>query len=90
MTRRAIAIDGQQWYVYPSGRVTMYDRDEFGLVFECGTGPDRMRRVTRFSPLGPRRWDAALSALSDDQLREYFRQSQIARTSPEMIYGRAP
>lgn len=88
MTRRTIEIEGEQWHVYPSGRVTVYDRDEFGLVFEKGTGSNRVRRVTRYSPLGARRWDAALAELSDKRLLEFFRQSQSARTSPELRYGR--
>lgn len=86
--RRTIEVDGELWHVYPSGRVTVYDRDEFGLVFEKGTGPDRVRRVTRFSPLGPRRWDAALAALPAQRLLELFAQSQPARTSPETRYAR--
>lgn len=86
MARRIIEINGERWAVYPSGRVTMYDRDEFGLVFEKGTGPDRVRRVTRFSPLGARRWDAALAELSPARLEELFRQSQPAWTSPETGY----
>lgn len=89
MARRTIEVEGEAWHVYPSGRVTVYDRDEFGLVFEKGTGPARVRRVTRFSPLGARRWDAALAELSDTRLIEYFRQSQPASTSPETQYGRA-
>ncbi len=89
MARRTIEVEGETWHVYPSGRVTNYDRDEFGLVFEKGTGPDRVRRVTRFSPLGARRWDAALAELSTHQLLEYYHQSQPARTSPEIRYGRA-
>jgi len=87
MARRTIEIDGERWHVYPSGRVTQYGRDEFGLVFENGTGPGRLRRVTRFSPLGPRRWDAALAGLSDAKLVELFRHSQTGRTSPETRYG---
>lgn len=83
-----IEIEGERWSVYPSGRVTAYPRDEFGLVFEKGTGPDRVRRVTRFRPLGANRWDAALAGLSDAQLAEYHRHSQLARTSPEMRYDR--
>ena len=88
MARRTIEIDGERWEVYPSGRVTQYDRDEFGLVFEKGTGPDRVRRVTRYSPTGSRRWDASLAELADDRLRELFRQSQPAWTSPEAAYAR--
>lgn len=88
MASRRITVDGEHWVVYPSGRMTFYGRDEFGLVFEKGTGPDRVRRITRFSPLGARRWDAALAELSDRQLEELFRQSQPAWTSPEAGYQR--
>ena len=89
MARRTIEIDGEHWRVYPSGRVTSYNRDEFGLVFEKGTGPGRVRRVSRFSPLGARRWDAALTELSDRQLSDLFRHSQADSTSPETRYGRS-
>lgn len=88
MARRRIEIEGERWYVYPSGRVTFYDRDEFGLVFEKGTGAERVRRVTRFSPQGSRRWDAALAELPEARLYEFFKQSQPERTSPEARYGR--
>ncbi len=88
MARRRIEVDGERWYVYPSGRVTVYDRDEFGLVFEKGTGPERVRRVTRYSPVGAQRWDAALAELSDTRLVEFFHESQPAQTSPEIRYGR--
>ncbi len=87
MARRTVEVDGEMWQVYPSGRVTAYERDEFGLVFEKGTGPERVRRVTRFSPVGTRRWDAALRELSDPQLLELFRQSQPGAMSPELAYG---
>ncbi len=88
MARRSVDIDGERWHVYLSGRDTVYQRDEFGLLFEKGTGPERVRRVTRFSPQGALTWDAALARLSDRELVEFFRQSQIARTSPETQYGR--
>jgi hypothetical protein len=88
VARRTIEVDGERWEVYPSGRVTVYDRDEFGLIFEKGTGPDRVRRVTRFSPTGARRWDAALAELSDQSLHDLFQQSQPAWTSPETSYAR--
>ncbi len=89
MGRATVEVDGERWEVYPSGRFTVYDRDEFGLIFEKGTGPGRVRRVTRFSPVGPRRWDAALAGLSPARLQELFRQSQPAWTSPETGYARA-
>ena len=87
MGRRVLEVDGERWRVYPTGRLTPYGRDEMGLVFELGSGPDRVRRVTRFSPTGSRRWDTALGELSEARLRELFRHSQPARTSPEMRYG---
>ncbi|HEX9580603.1 MAG TPA: hypothetical protein VF970_05805 [Gemmatimonadales bacterium] len=88
MARRSLDVHGERWEVYPSGKVTAYDRDEFGLVFEKGTGPDRVRRVTRFSPVGTRRWDLALAELSEARLRELLAQSQPAWTSPETRYAR--
>ena len=88
MARRIIEIEGERWQVYPSGRVTAYARDEIGLVFQKGTGPDLVRRVTRFRSLGASAWDAALAGLSDAQLVEYYHQSQGDRTSPEVRYGR--
>ena len=88
MARRSIEVHGERWVVYPSGRVSAYDRDEFGLVFEKGTGPNRDRRVTRFAPMGPRSWDAALAGLSDRYLATLFEQSQPARTSPALAYGK--
>jgi hypothetical protein len=89
MGRRTVDVAGERWEVYPSGRVTVYGRDEFGLVFEKGDGLERMRRVTRYSPLGARRWDAALSELSAGELERLFRESQPAWTSPEASYRRA-
>ena len=86
MARRTITVDGERWTVAPSGRVTAYDRDEFGLVFEKGSGPGRVRRVTRYSPRGARRWEAALTQLDDAALQELFHQSQPAWTSPEAAY----
>ncbi len=88
MARRTIEVDGERWEVYPSGRVTAYDRDEFGLVFENGEGASRVRRVTRYAPQGARRWDVALAELSPRQLEALFRQSQPAWTSPEAHYDR--
>ncbi|MGH7671308.1 MAG: hypothetical protein ACREMC_00275 [Gemmatimonadales bacterium] len=87
MARRTIAVDGETWEVSPSGRVTVYGRDEFGLVFQLGTGPQRKRRVTRYAPVGSRSPDRALAELTDRQLHELFRRSQPAWTSPEVAYG---
>ncbi len=83
MARRRIDVDGERWEVFPSGWVTVYERDEFGLVFQRGTGPERRRRYVRYSPTGSRRREASLRELSDHQLGELFRQSQPEWTSPD-------
>ncbi len=87
MSRRTIVVDGNTWKVYPAGRVTVYGRDEFGLVFELGTGPERKRRFTRYSPRGAQSTDAALAELTEPQLQDLFRRSQPAWTSPDGAYG---
>lgn len=87
MARRFVTVDGQRWEVFPSGRATVYSQDEYGLLFQLGTGPDRKRRFTRYAPTGARRTDAALRELSDRQLIELFRQSQPAWTAAEGSYG---
>ncbi len=55
MVRPTIVVDNCIWKVYPTGRITVYGKDEFGLLFELGTGPERKRRFTRYSPLGSKR-----------------------------------
>lgn len=87
MARRRIVVDGERWEVSPSGRVSVYGRDQFGLVFQQGTGPERRRRFTRYTPVGHRSPDASLAELADRQLVELFRHSQPAWTAPESAYG---
>lgn len=87
VARRTIAADGQRWVVYPSGRPTVYGRDEYGLVFETGSGPERRRRFVRYSPVGSRQREASLLELSDRRLTELFAYSQPAWTAPESAYG---
>jgi len=87
MPPRSLVVEGQEWSVYPSGRSTVYGQDQYGLMFQLGTGPERKRRFTRYTPQGPRRTDAALRDLSDRQLLELFHQSQPAWTAPEGAYG---
>ncbi len=86
MARRTVVVDGETWEVAPSGRVTVYGLDQFGLVFQQGTGPERKRRYTRYAPVGSRSPDASLAELSDRRLLELFRQSQPAWTAPESAY----
>jgi hypothetical protein len=88
MARRIIAADGEQWEVTMSGRVTQYVKDEFGLVFTRGIGPDREQRVARYSPLGAKSRELSLSQLSEQELRELLTQSQPSWTAPETGYRR--
>lgn len=88
MPKRVVDIDGERWEVAPSGRVTKYDRDEFSLTFIRGTGPDRERRVARYSPGGARIAEVSLSELTPAQLQSLFRTSQPAWTAPETGYRR--
>ena len=86
MPTRSISIDGKAWRVFPSGMVTQYEHDEFGLLFIAGTGDGREVRVTRFSPHGTRSREQALAEMPDDDLRRLFAQSQPGETSPEAGY----
>ncbi len=88
MPTRFIEVDGQRWNVYPSGYVTQYYADEFGLIFMRGAGDARQVRVTRYSPQGARSREASLAEMSDAQLLELFRASQPSATSPEAGYAR--
>ena len=88
MPRRVIEVDGEQWEVAVSGRVTQYVKDEFGLIFTRGVGPDREQRMVRYSPLASKNRETSLGQLSDQELRELLRYSQPSWTSPETGYRR--
>jgi hypothetical protein len=87
MPSRTITVDGASWDVFPSGRITQYDRDEFGLVFVRGTGADREVRVTRYSPQGARSRELSLAEMSEAELRQLLEFSQPSFTSPEAGYA---
>jgi hypothetical protein len=88
MPSRSIQAEGKTWRVFPSGRVTQYDRDEFALVFVAGAGPSREVRVTRYSPVGTRSRERALVEMSDTDLQRLFGSSQPSDTSPEVDYAK--
>ena len=88
MPRRVIEVDGEQWAVSVSGRITQYVKDEFGLVFTRGTGPRQEARVVRYSPLGAKSRETSLGQLSDQELRDLLRHSQPSWTAPETGYRR--
>jgi hypothetical protein len=84
--RRVIEVDGEQWGVAVSGRLTQYVKDEFGLIFTRGVGPQREQRMVRYSPLGAKSREESLGELSEQELRELLRHSQPSWTAPEMGY----
>lgn len=90
MPARTIVVDGAEWTVVPSGYVTSYDQDEFGLIFtrKPGNGAPGEIRVTRYSPQGTRSREQSFRELSDEQLRALFEMSQPSFTSPEAGYAR--
>ena len=88
MPSRTLAADGRTWLVFPSGRVTQFDRDEFGLVFVSGTGAGREVRVSRYSPVGSRSRERSLVEMSDADLLRLFGYSQPSDTSPEADYAK--
>jgi len=88
MPSRTITSGNKTWLVYPSGRVTANDRDEFGLIFVSGTGPQREVRVTRYSPVGARSRERSLVELSDADLQRLLVSSQPSETSPEVDYSK--
>ena len=88
MPARVISVDGQEWSVMPSGFITQYDQDEFGLFFIRGSGSEREVRVTRYSPQGTRSREQSFAELSDERLRALFQESQPSFTSPEAGYTR--
>lgn len=86
MPARRIAVDGKEWSVSPSGFITQYDQDEFGLLFTRGAGTAREVRVSRYSPQGTRSREQSFAELSDEKLVSLFNESQPSYTSPEAGY----
>jgi hypothetical protein len=88
MPIRTVTLGGKSWRVFPSGRVTQNDRDEFGLMFVAGNEGNREVRVTRYSPVGmARSREQALVELTDADLARLFEHSQPSDTSPEANYA---
>ena len=90
MIERRITVDGATWKVSLAGRFTVYERDEFPLLFERQAGTGRPeRRIARFSPRGAKSRDEALAELSDAELASLLRVGQPGWTSPELNYARS-
>lgn len=86
MPARVLNVDGRAWQVYPSGFLTQYVADEFGLIFVSGNGDAREVRVTRYSPGATRSREQSLAELDDSALLALFRMSQPGSRSPEAGY----
>ena len=86
MPARKISVNGKEWSVSPTGFITQYDQDEFGLMFTRGAGDGRQIRVTRYSPQGARSREQSFAELSDEKLLSLFSESQPSYTSPEAGY----
>lgn len=86
MPARVLNVDGRAWQVYPSGFLTQYVADEFGLIFVSGQGDARDVRVTRYSPGATRSREQSLAELDEAALLNLFRMSQPSARSPEAGY----
>lgn len=86
MPTRTITAEGRTWRVFPSGRVTQNEHDEFSLVFVATDEGGRSARVTRYSPHGARSREQSLAEMRDADLLRLFEQSQPSDTSPEVDY----
>jgi hypothetical protein len=86
MPTRTVKIGGRDWRVFPSGRVTQYDRDEFALMFVTEAAGKREVRVSRYSPVGTRSREQSFAEMSDVDLARLFETSQPGDTSPEAGY----
>jgi hypothetical protein len=87
MPARTITVGGRTWRILPSGFVTQYDQDEFGLIFISGLGDEREVRVTRYSPVGSKSREESLAEMSEADLVRLLEQSQASFTSPEAGYA---
>lgn len=88
MIERKLVVDGETWTVSLAGRFTVYERDEFPVLFERRDEHGKKeQRVSRFSPQGSRSRAQALAELTDGELVTLFRQSQPDWTSPELGYA---
>lgn len=86
MPARSVHIEGRAWQVFPSGFLTQYVADEFGLIFVSGQGEQRDVRVTRYSPGATRSREQSLAELDDAALLNLFGMSQPSVRSPEAGY----
>ena len=88
MSGRTIDVNGQEWRVAPTGRITQYAKDEFGLRFTRLRPEPREERVVRYSPQLSKNRESALAELSDAALAGLLKVSQPSWTTPDTGYLR--
>jgi len=87
MPARTLTVDGATWEVFPSGRITQSDHDEFSVMFvRRAEGARPEVRVTRYSPWRSESRAASFAMLSTEELARLFSLSQPGDTSPEAGY----
>lgn len=88
MTARTVSHNGVRWSAVPSGFITQFVGDEFGIVFQRMDAERADVRFSRYSPRGTRSRDAAFAALSDAALLRLLLASQSSARAPEGGYRR--
>lgn len=88
MAGRTIEVNGEQWEVSSTGRITQYGKDEFGLRFTRLLPAPVEERVVRYSPQLSKNRESALAQLSDVELAGLLKVSQPAWTTPDLGYLR--
>jgi hypothetical protein len=88
MAGRTIEVNGEQWEVSSTGRITQYGKDEFGLRFTRRVPGPAVDRVVRYSPRLSKNRESALAQLSDADLAGLLKVSQPAWTTPDLGYLR--
>lgn len=86
ITTRTISHAGSRWSVTPSGFITQYVGDEFGLVYTRIDGDAVEVRFSRYSPVGTRSREASFASLTDAALLRLFLTSQPSARAPEGGY----
>jgi hypothetical protein len=83
---RKISHNGTVWAVAPSGFVTQFVGDEFGLVFTRIDGDLADVRFSRYSPGSVRSRESSFESLSDATLVRLLGTSQPSVRAPEGGY----
>lgn len=83
---RTITQAGARWAVAPSGFVTQFVGDEFGIVFTRLDADATEVRFSRYSPGGTRSREASFESLSDATLLRLLAMSQPSARAPEGGY----